>query len=209
MKKQRFQFLLDETKLQTNFAIISINHFNVSYGNMNSLEWLSEEQRNATYEFWYFLQNYVVSLGNISKILFGSFNPKDTPEKRMIRNKERRILRETIGIPDNIILRDKKMRNLLEHIDENIEKFTDSPPNIISNRGIIPSYAFNVNGENLFEHDINNLRNYLTDKNELILFGKKINISNSFSEVINLRDLVVIAEKKFERGELDDLFSDS
>lgn len=209
MKKQRFEFLLDELKLQTNFAIISVNNFNKSYNNIRNTKPFSEEYNISTYEFWYFLQNYIVSLGNISKLLFGSYNFKDTPEKRTERNKERTLLRKKINITYNTILKDKQMRNILEHIDENIEKFTDNPPNIIFNRGIIQSKSVLVDDKNLFEHDINNLRNYLTDKNELILFGKEINIGLTFTEILKLRDLVVEAEKKLKRGEFDDIFSES
>lgn len=209
MNRNRFEFLLDELKLQTNFSIISVNHFNDQWQKIGNTSLSEEERTIVNYEFWYYLQNYVISLANISKLLYSVYNKYDSKETNATRRQERQFFRVTIGVDDRSILKDKKMRNTLEHIDENIELFADNKPNIIVNRGIGPVNMIGVNEESLFENDINNLRNFLTDKKELILFGRRINIESTFSEVMILKDKVVETENKFKRGDLNDLFTES
>lgn len=208
MKKQKFEFLLDELKLQNNFAIISINHFNDTWNRLFSHEKEYLDRITETYEFWYYLQNYVIALGNISKILFATKSFSETNIEYRKRLNDRRIFTKTLEVKQNSILRDKKMRNLLEHIDENLENFSSKSPNIIVNRNIGPSNSILIGDKFLFENDEDNLRNFITDKKELILFGKRFKVESTFQEIIELRDKIIDIEKKLNRGELDDLFSD-
>ena len=207
MKKRKFEFLLDELKLQTNFAIISINHFNKTWNELFDSE--NSDRVTMTYEFWYYLQNYVVALGNLSKLLFATKSKYETYEEYKVRNKDRKVFSGIIKVQSNTILRDKKMRNLLEHIDENLEKFSEKPPYIIANRNIGPINAIQIGDNLLFEKDEDNLRNFITDRKELILFGKRFNVEKTFAEVIDLRDKIIHIERQFKKGDLDDLFSDS
>lgn len=180
MDKQRFEFLLDELKLQVNFSIISINHFNETWKEKNERTNDREETITLTYEFWYYLQNYVISLANISKILYGVNNKYQSKEINQRRINERKLIRNILSIEKPSLLEDKQLRNRLEHIDEYIEKFSDSNPSIIANRNIGPTNMIGIKDKSLFDEDINNLRNFLTNKNELILFGKRINLNNTF-----------------------------
>ena len=208
MKKQKFEFLLDELKLQTNFAIISINHFNDTWNKLFSHEKEDLDRTTVTYEFWYYLQNYVIALGNISKILFATKGFNETNVEYGKRLNDRRVFTKTLEVKQNSILRDKKMRNLLEHIDENLENFSAKSPGIIANRNIGPGNSILIGDKFLFENDEDNLRNFITDRKELILFGKRFKVESTFQEIIELRDKIIDIEKQFERGELDDLFSD-
>lgn len=206
MSKDRFTYLVDELKLQINFAVISINHFNQITQELNNLNYDQAERRVLTYEFWYYLQNYIVSLANISKILYSVYNNRDSRQVNASRKKERAFLRRTLNIPDKTTLENKDMRNILEHIDENIEKFADSNPGFILNRNIGPTNMFGTDKGSLFENDINNLRNFLTDKRELILFGKRFNIDKTLEEVLSFRDIVINIEKDLNDGLLDYIF---
>ena len=208
MRKQKFEFLLDEIKLQTNFAIISINHFNVTWSDLFNKDIDNDERTTLTYEFWYYLQNYVISLGNISKMLFATKNFQESNIEYGKRLNDRKIFTRTLNVKQNSILRDKKMRNLLEHIDENLEKFSSKSPGIIINRNIGPSNSIRIGDEFLFENDEDNLRNFITDRKELILFGKRLNVKETFKEVLELRNQIVEIEKKYKKGDLNHIFNE-
>ena len=68
MENKGFDLLKDELKLQTNFAIFSINNFNKSLQELNILD-SDADYQELKIKFWYYLQNYIVSLGNVSKLL--------------------------------------------------------------------------------------------------------------------------------------------
>lgn len=209
MKKQKFEFLLDELKLQTNFAILSINHFNNTWEKLFNYEDENLDRVTITYEFWYYLQNYVIALGNISKLLFATKNKYETVPQFKKRLEDRKFFLGVLKVKANTILRDKKMRNLLEHIDENLEKFSDKSASIIANKNIGPSNAIQIGNDFLFEKDEDNLRNFITDRNELILFGKRLNVEKTFQDVIELRDKIISIEKQLKNGELDNLFCEN
>ncbi|MFS7423728.1 hypothetical protein AB6878_12805 [Carnobacterium maltaromaticum] len=206
MKKMLFEQLLSELKLQNNFAIISINLLKEQFIKEKEKEFDFEVNANITYTIWYSIQNYIVSLSNISKIMYGvkGKTPIDKWEKR---KKERRFLREKLKLSENSELRNRTMRNLLEHIDENIEQFVMTNPKIIINRFIGPSEgSIQVGDDSLYNENFYNLRGFLTNKGELWLFNQKFNIESTFEEVIQLRDSIINLEKKLEAGELNDIF---
>ena len=68
VENKGFDLLKDELKLQTNFAIFSINNFNKSLQELNILD-SDADYQELKIKFWYYLQNYIVSLGNVSKLL--------------------------------------------------------------------------------------------------------------------------------------------
>lgn len=209
MKKIKFELLLDELKLQTNFSIISMKYLEKNLDDKwNQYSLGNEDNRiNNQYEFWYYLQNYVVALGNVSKLLFISRNPSESNSEYQKRKKDRDLFLRILEIDNNISLRNKKMRNILEHIDERIEEFSKKEKNIIANKNIGPSTMILIGDKYLFEDDADNLRNYLTDRKEFILFGRRFNLEVTFGEVIIIKNRIVTIQEKLDKGELDDLFS--
>ena len=70
---------------------------------------------------WYSIQALLVSLGNISKLLWGTKPRKDTPEEQITKMRAlRKRLRETLQIEEPSILKDRKFRDHFEHYDERI-----------------------------------------------------------------------------------------
>jgi hypothetical protein len=65
-------------------------------------------------EIWFFIQSFLTSTANISKLLFG------TKEKV---SAARKPLRESLNVPDCSALKIRDMRNHFEHFDERIEKW--------------------------------------------------------------------------------------
>lgn len=176
MENKGFDLLKDELKLQTNFAIFSINNFNKSLQELNILD-SDADYQELKIKFWYYLQNYIVSLGNVSKLLnriqklnisrrqIGSFNKKNYPH-----------------------LMDRGMRNALEHIDERILNLSKIKNASIFNRNIIASNSIIINGKPLEDTGLKLLRTYLSDKKELLLYGQRFSLNETIPELLKLRD---------------------
>lgn len=201
MKKQEFELFLDELKLQVEFALFSAQNL-VRLKNQNF-----RGEQGWSNEFWYYLQNYVIELANVSKILFISKNANEKEKAFKERQQKRDFLIQTLNISNIDTIKDKRMRNALEHIDEKLEKFTKVEKQFIFNRNITPSNDIVVNGKPYLSDDANQLRNYLTDLDVFILFGKRFNLKETNIELIGLKNSVEAGQKKLVRGELDDLFS--
>lgn len=68
---------------------------------------------------WYSIQSFLIAVGNISKILWG------TDDKIKIR---RANLRQLLSIDDNSVLNSRRFRNHFEHFDERLEDLANSIP---------------------------------------------------------------------------------
>jgi hypothetical protein len=66
---------------------------------------------------WYPIQNFLIAAANVSKFLWGSTKGK---------TRDRQILRQSLGVPDNSILKlSPGFRNHFEHLDERIEVWAE------------------------------------------------------------------------------------
>ncbi|GEM_PF-6812514 len=208
MKKRKYGLFLNEIKLQTNFSLISFNNLKKSLNEYLSFKDRTEESILSFNEVWYYLQNYVVSLANISKLLYPTRKYKETNGSYEKRLNERNFIIDTLNLPKNLELKNKQMRNTLEHIDEKLEVFSDKDAMRVD-QNIGPSNSIVINGIEIMSEDGDWLRNLITDKAEFILLGKRLNIERTLSEVIMLRDSIIERDKEFKRGDMDDLFSES
>lgn len=208
MKKRKYGLFLNEIKIQTNFSLISFNNLKKSLNEYLSFEDRTEESILSFNEVWYYLQNYVVSLANISKLLYPTRKYKETNGSYEKRLNERNFILDTLNLPKNLELKNKQMRNTLEYIDEKLEVFSDKDAMRVD-QNIGPSNSIAINGIEIMSEDGDWLRNLITDKAEFILLGKRLNIERTLSEVIMLRDSIIERDKEFKRGDMDDLFSES
>lgn len=197
MEKETFNLLLDELKLQTNFGIYSVNCFNKVISEMNDSK-DSENGLELNIKFWYYLQNYVVALGNISKIFNAPRKPCESPKHYQIRRKERKEFSRKLDVTDYPHLLDRDMRNFLEHIDEKVVELSKTPEANIFNRNIFPSNSIVVNGKSLEDSGIKMLRNYITDQQKLVLYGKEFSIKDTLPELLKLRDKIMEVERDEE-----------
>ena len=197
MEKETFNLLLDELKLQTNFGIYSVNCFNKVISEMNDSK-DSENGLELNIKFWYYLQNYVVALGNISKIFNAPRKPRESPKHYQIRIKERKEFSRKLDVTDYPHLLDRDMRNFLEHIDEKVVELSKTPEANIFNRNIFPSNSIVVNGKSLEDSGIKMLRNYITDQQKLVLYGKEFGIKDTLPELLKLRDKIMEVERDEE-----------
>lgn len=70
--------------------------------------------QHDTTRIFYAIQNFLNAVGNISKALWGQTGSRD---------KERRALRDSIGISDDSVLQHVNMRDNYEHFDERIDRW--------------------------------------------------------------------------------------
>lgn len=73
------------------------------------------QQKNAS-KLFYALQNLLSAAANISKALWGQRNETEVAERR-------KPLRESIGVADGSPLREVRMRNNFEHIDNRLDEW--------------------------------------------------------------------------------------
>ena len=123
MRKMTLRIFQREIERQCKFAIIAIEQTKVGLAN-NNFDLV-----------WYAIQNFLVAVGNISKI----FWPPN--QKYQMRGEE---LRKSLGIEHNSPIQPRSFRNHFEHFDERLESwaasskrrnFVDSnigPPNMIA-----------------------------------------------------------------------------
>lgn len=121
MEKMVLKIFQMEIERQCKFAIIAIEEVKTGLSNNNSDL------------VWYAIQNFLVAVGNISKIFWSTQNKERGEE-----------LRKSLGIEDNSPIQPRNFRNHFEHFDERLEEWTKSserhnfvdssilPPNMIA-----------------------------------------------------------------------------
>lgn len=200
MKKQEFELFLDELNLQVDFALYSADMFQQVYVEMSS------GTRKQTNKFWYYLQNYVVELANVSKILFISKKGYEAENIFKLRKAKRDFIIDTLDIKNINAIKNKQMRNFLEHIDEKLEEFARIDQRFIFNRNIGPSDAIMIDNKPYLSDDSKQLRNYFTDLNVFVLFGKRFDVKKTHDELLDLKGKVELGKEKLDRGDFNDLF---
>lgn len=105
MDQMLIEIFQDEIKRQSSFALSSISNINYFFD--------SDDRTDADY-LWYYVQNFLTSSANVSKLLWGS-NEKQ--------NHSRKKLRESLKVREDSILFSKTLRNDFEHYDERIERW--------------------------------------------------------------------------------------
>ena len=105
MEKMVLRIFQREIERQCKFAIMAIDEIKFGLSNHN------------TDMVWYAMQNFLVAVGNISKIFWSS------KQKYQKRGEE---LRKSLGIDDNSPMQPRKFRNHFEHFDERLENWATS-----------------------------------------------------------------------------------
>ena len=85
-------------------------------------EWVRNNRRMDHHEeihrLWLALQGIVVAAANVSKLLWGS--GRDTAKTA----RQRKPLRDALGVTESSPLKDVTLRNQFEHYDEKLEKWS-------------------------------------------------------------------------------------
>jgi hypothetical protein len=130
--------------------------------------------------FWYSIQSFLVSVANISKILYPSPSSKEINKIRAKR------LRENIGLPENSILTTKAVRNCFEHYDEKLDDFQNN------NNGIYLGKAICDFGDIVVDNKTTGfyIRHYNPKTNILYFKGIKYNLQDVVNEIVVLKEKV-------------------
>jgi len=110
MEKMVLKIFQMEIERQCKFAIIAIEQIKTGLSNKDSDL------------VWYAIQNFLVAVGNISKI-FWPIN-----QKYGMRGEK---LRKSLGIEDNSPIQPRNFRNHFEHFDERLEEWAESSERLI------------------------------------------------------------------------------
>jgi hypothetical protein len=138
---------------------------------------------------WYGVQNLIIGAGNLSKALWGA------GERR---HAERQPLRDSLSVTDSSPLRQVKIRNDYEHLDERLEVWWEESTNHnIVGRLIGPRGT--VGGEGFGEKDV--LRWLDPTTGDVIFWGNELNIAAVVGEV---ERILPIAETESVKPHWDD-----
>jgi hypothetical protein len=106
-----------EIERQCNFAMIAFDGIKSNFLNLSDKNKDMKEHLYSMDMFWYSIQNFLIAVGDISKILW----PPNS--KYQQRGEE---LRKILNIKDNSPLYLRSARNYFEHFDERIEEWATS-----------------------------------------------------------------------------------
>ena len=95
--------------------------------------------------FWYSVDAFLMSTGNISKVFWPSIRgePRGEAERNRRRGEE---LREILGIQEDSPFKNRKLRNLFEHFDRELDRWLvqgDRKPIVIV-EAIMPSFQIGI-----------------------------------------------------------------
>lgn len=165
MNDMELRIFQSEVKKQCEFALTSIAYINDSLSNL--------EKDNAGNQLWLFVQNFLVSTANVSKLLWGS--------KKQV-SESRKPLRDSLGVEENSLIKSRELRNHFEHFDERIESWaTSSKRKNFVDSNIGPSnFIVGVDLEDF-------LRNFDTDAMAVTFKGDTFELQPIVDELVDLR----------------------
>lgn len=139
---------------------------------------------------WYGVQNFVIGAGNVSKALWGTGRTVEDRRRRYI---ERQHLRDSLAMTDASALRQIKIRNDFEHLDERIERWWNEDPN--HNRvGLIIGPKNSIGGSAF--HNTSVLRWIDPSTGDVIFWGNELNIPTVLNEVQRILPIAEAESRK-------------
>lgn len=127
------------------------------------------------------LQNIILNVGAISRFFWPSKNTgnyKNRAEK----------LREVYNINDSNLLRDRKMRNLIEHFDENLDDFLKEFINGIVMQKYVGPITY-VDDARIF------FRAYFYDKHIFKMFNVEYEIKPIIAEIKRINEILLLQQE--------------
>ena len=199
MKKKREDLFIDELKTQIEFALISIEGVNKFLTALDT----GFPKEKETELFWYNAQNLIVYSGNISKILWGIYKKGEAYQNiNRLRRAERKELRNKLNVNEQSVLKNRFLRNALEHIDEKLEDFTENDQFSVLNKNIGPVRNMIQYGDEIYDiSKEKNLRHYDQNKKIFYFYGEHVNLEKLYKDIKALK----ISIEEYE-GDKDDFY---
>jgi hypothetical protein len=142
------------------------------------------------YEAWFALQAILSASANLSKLLWGSDDPRLTQAKREQREAERTALRASLGVPDDSPLKSRTVRNAFEHFDEKLERRFRDPK---KRRGYV---GRNIGGRSTDEAAQDRFGHYYPDDAVVAFWDQSVVVSELVEAA---RNLLPVAESESMR----------
>jgi len=150
---------------------------------------ITDTSRSRRHDFWYSVQAFLVSVANVSKLLWPSeAKRRDETEQQAERRKNRgRQLRDALGVKVNSTIVPRLFRNSFEHFDERLDSWVDSS----IRHNFVDDYVGPASGiKGLEATDM--MRTYDPASNTLTFQGNKYELSPVLQE---LAELVLSVER--------------
>ncbi|MCK1248902.1 hypothetical protein MX059_09890 [Streptococcus uberis] len=191
MEDSKFRMYVHELDNMTLNSLIS---FENAFYFLNEIE--ENKQDRSMPLFWYFIQTAVLYSGNVSKLLWPSYRKQKGKggkyyftEKHKDYINERFFLRDTLQINEDSTVKNKRLRNSFEHIDERMEEHNFS---LFADKNIGFSVMnFGISGISEEEQRKKLFRFYNSETSELIFYGESIIIKNLYEDMIDIREKVI------------------
>lgn len=188
MGRQRKDLFISEINLMIDYCFYSFNQFNEVLHRMDD-----EKDYDLDY-FWYHAQTFITYAANLSKLLWATKNHNEKTNDFLNRKKFRDDLRKEVGVLESSILKDKKLRNRFEHIDEDIDFFKE---NIVISRSFGPStQIISIDNQGYDLSKEKQFRHYNPYTTTLHLYGQAMNLQVLYDEIKLLSEKVTEYEKR-------------
>lgn len=159
---------LSELQTQSRFALRAITYADLALRDNSDTSDIDE--------FWYHIQMFLVSIANVSKMMYQGSN-KPCLEKYKVHHE--RIVSE-YNLPDTFFIDEKRMRNSYEHYDENLINWLNKPMKVRGLNNIGPIDGFIVGLK------FNYLKHYDPTTNLLHFDNKSINLTDAYDQLVVL-----------------------
>jgi len=152
------------------------------------------DSRDTTYRTWFALQGILASAANLSKLLWGSDDPRMTQAKRDQREAERKALRDSLGVTDESPLKSRRVRNAFEHFDERLEdRLRDPTKRRVYIGRNIGGHSPEATSEEMFGH-------YFRDDGIVVFWDKSISVPELVAAARNLLPVAESESRRFGGG---------
>ncbi len=139
MNEFKLQIFEIEIARQCDFAMLAENDLRRSFQNMTTNHpGTFPDIRAEMNRFWYSAQSLLVAVANISKLLWpapsrrrAGENTEAFEEFKKAQQANAKSLRESLSIDDSSPLKNRKLRDHFEHLDERIARLPDSGFNYV------------------------------------------------------------------------------
>lgn len=133
------QIYLDEICLQCDYALRAVSNFNAAL------------QQEDAQELFRAAHSFLTHVSNVSRLLWPPWEREKAKwEKAKCRGVE---LRNILGLPDDHLLKNRKLRNHLEHYDTRLDAWADSSPHRIYVDRIVGPRSM-IGGDAIHDSDI-------------------------------------------------------
>lgn len=170
-KERMFDIFMGELKHQCRFAAKAYDDI------------IEAVQKNEIDNLWYSVQSFLISIGNISKILW-------PPDKKCIKRGQE--LRKYIGVENISPLKSREFRNHFEHFDERIQNWAETIGSGLYMDTLVTDRDNLINDATLEKN--HSLRHFVTNTFTLKFRGERYELKPVGEAIVDLHKKIVIKE---------------